>query len=89
MRPQNHAPLPAAGVRRELLQGLFAPRTEKWNGLSQSTRIALVGCRNLACRVSLSEFSVPLIPITRVPRSHPVNPANLLQPPRNCLISGG
>jgi hypothetical protein len=39
--PPNPAPLAAAGVRGELLQGRFAPRTRKWKRAGQSTWIAL------------------------------------------------
>jgi hypothetical protein len=40
VRPQT-APLAAAGVRGELWQGRFAPRTRKMKRAGQSARIAL------------------------------------------------
>jgi hypothetical protein len=39
--PPNPAPLAAAGVRGELVQGRFAPRAGKWKRAGQSTWIAL------------------------------------------------
>ena len=39
--PPNPAPLAAAGVRGELLQGRFASRVRKWKRAGQPARIAL------------------------------------------------
>ena len=43
--PPNPAPLAAAGVRGELLQGRFASRARKWKRAGQPTRIAFTPAR--------------------------------------------
>jgi hypothetical protein len=49
--PQNPAPLAAAGVREELLQGLFAPRTEKWKRALAIRLAKLLGARERDNRI--------------------------------------